>query len=113
MSEKCLVRIPKSKLQEKTPQGFTIEKSDRKFHGVVIKKGNHYFAYENRCCHLPVTLDLLDNDFLNEEGDAIQCHMHGAVYEMETGHCIAGPCLDAFLNKLQVIEEGEYLCVME
>ena len=31
--------------------------------------------------------------------------MHGAMYEIETGLCIGGPCLGARLDSLSFIEE--------
>jgi nitrite reductase/ring-hydroxylating ferredoxin subunit len=80
--------------------------------GFVVRKGNGYFAYQNLCKHLPVTLDLNDNSFFTHDKSNLQCQMHGAVYEMETGLCIGGPCEGARLNRLQLIDEGAQLVVV-
>ena len=106
-----ILRVPKKNFKEKKPQGFTTEIENKSFHGFIVKVAGGYFAFQNRCCHLPVTLDLLDNDFLNEEGNAIQCHMHGAVYDMQTGECTAGPCIGSRLTPLKVKEEKESICI--
>lgn len=58
-----------------------------------------------------MTLDLNDNDFFNHEKTHLQCHMHGAVYEIETGRCIEGPCVGANLAPLDFVEESQRLIV--
>lgn len=71
--------------------------------------GSRYYAYKNLCQHLPITLDLKDNNFFSHDKKYLQCQMHGAMYEIETGKCIAGPCLGGQLIVLALEEEGEYL----
>ena len=51
-----------------------------------------YYVYKNQCQHLPVELDWEDNDFFDETNKFIVCATHGALYEPQSGHCIAGPC---------------------
>lgn len=80
--------------------------------GFVVRKGKDYFAYQNLCKHLPVTLDLNDNSFFNHDKSHLQCQMHGAVYEMQTGLCIGGPCEGARLNPLKLVDEGTQLVVV-
>lgn len=78
--------------------------------GFVLKKGEKYLAYRNLCRHLPITLDLQDNSFLSRDKKSIQCHMHGALYDLESGLCTAGPCVGAKLLPLEVeVEEGRLL----
>jgi Rieske Fe-S protein len=43
------------------------------------------------------------------DGTVIQCYVHGALYEKETGHCIAGPCAGLALISLPVEIVGEYV----
>ncbi len=76
-----------------------------------MRKKGTYFPYLNRCRHLPVTLDLEDNQFFNHDQSALQCHMHGAVYEIETGLCVGGPCVGASLRALSFEEEGDQLVI--
>ena len=52
--------------------------------------GAHY-AYVNRCRHVPMAMDWIDNQFFAEEGRYLMCQTHNAYYEPATGECIAGP----------------------
>jgi nitrite reductase/ring-hydroxylating ferredoxin subunit len=96
--------------------------SSKKF---VIKPGGHaveaflvnyegaLYAYVNRCRHIALSLDWVDNRFFTEDGRHIICANHGATYEPKTGECIWGPCLGAFLQPvaLEIAEEKVYaLC---
>jgi nitrite reductase/ring-hydroxylating ferredoxin subunit len=48
-------------------------------------------AYVNRCRHVPLTLDWVENRFLDESGEYIVCATHGGLYRPDTGACVAGP----------------------
>ncbi len=48
-------------------------------------------AYVNRCRHVPMAMDWVDNQFFAEEGRYLMCQTHNAYYEPSTGECIAGP----------------------
>jgi len=69
------------------------------------------FAYLNVCKHLPVTLDLNDDNFFTFDKAFLQCHMHGAMYEIETGYCVGGPCLGARLDALSLAETEDELLI--
>ncbi|MDQ0137619.1 hypothetical protein J2T08_005563 [Neorhizobium galegae] len=32
--------------------------------------------------------------YLNGEGTHLACHSHGALFDIETGECVLGPCWD-------------------
>ena len=70
-------------------------------------------AYENRCRHIPISLDYGDGRFFSADGKTIVCQTHGAIYEPLSGECIAGPCPGAFLRKLpvEIASTGEILLV--
>jgi nitrite reductase/ring-hydroxylating ferredoxin subunit len=87
------------------------ERSTRKF--VANIDGNeeecflvHYegqfYAYVNRCCHVPITLDWVENRFFTADGRYLQCATHGARYLPDTGECVAGPPCGKFLRRLDV-----------
>ena len=98
------VRIAKKGLREAAARSFETKMRGQIFQGFVIFKGGKYFAYQNLCQHLPITLDLNDENFFNHERQFLQCHMHGALYEVETGLCVGGPCLGAKLIALEFEE---------
>jgi len=59
-------------------------------------------AYVNRCPHLSYPLNYLPDEFLTYDRRLIQCSMHGALFEKDTGLCISGPCLGRSLMALPV-----------
>lgn len=68
----------------------------------VISRDGQYYAYRNRCPHLGVELNWLEDQFLDLDDALIQCATHGALFIIESGECIAGPCLGASLPALKV-----------
>lgn len=64
---------------------------------IVVRQTEEIFVYLNRCPHRGVPLDWLPNDFLDHEGDFLRCAAHGALFLMDTGECVAGPCVGEFL----------------
>jgi nitrite reductase/ring-hydroxylating ferredoxin subunit len=75
--------------------------------GFVVRVPAGARAYVNRCAHVAYPLNCLPDRFL--DGAVIQCYVHGALYEKETGHCIAGPCAGLALISLPVEIVGEYV----
>jgi nitrite reductase/ring-hydroxylating ferredoxin subunit len=57
----------------------------------VINYGGTLFAYVNRCRHIPMAMDWVDNNFFAEHGRYLMCQTHNAYYEPDTGECISGP----------------------
>jgi len=57
----------------------------------VVNYHGHLHAYVNRCRHVPMAMDWVDNQFFAEEGRYLMCQTHNAYYEPATGECIAGP----------------------
>src|SRR5271167_558637 len=57
----------------------------------VINFNGELHAYVNRCRHVPMPMDWVDNQFFAEEGRYLMCQTHNAYYEPGSGECIAGP----------------------
>src|SRR5207247_4347103 len=70
-----------------------------------------YHAYLNRCAHVGPPLDLWPNEFFTEDGRALICSTHGAIYEPATGLCTAGPCVGDRLTPLPLTVEDATLVV--
>lgn len=58
----------------------------------VVERDGQYYGYRNRCPHLGVELNWLEDQFLDLDGALIQCATHGALFIIENGECVAGPC---------------------
>lgn len=57
---------------------------------VVNWRGEHY-AYVNKCRHVAMEMDWVENRFFDEDGEILLCPTHGACYAPDTGECVAGP----------------------
>jgi nitrite reductase/ring-hydroxylating ferredoxin subunit len=75
----------------------------------VINYHGHFHAYVNRCRHVPMAMDWVDNEFFAEQGRYLMCQTHNAYYEPATGECIAGPqsACGKYLYRVPIeIEQG-------
>lgn len=58
----------------------------------AVKRDGEVFVYRNSCPHLGIELQWLEDQFLDMDGALIQCSTHGALFTIDTGLCVAGPC---------------------
>ncbi len=75
----------------------------------LINFGGEFHAYVNRCRHVPMAMDWVDNQFFAEDGRYLMCQTHNAYYEPASGECIAGPptaCGKYLYRVLTEIEDG-------
>jgi nitrite reductase/ring-hydroxylating ferredoxin subunit len=77
---------------------FLLRSDGREIEAFLLNHDGRLYAYVNRCCHIPMTMDWVENQFLTEDGVYIQCATHGACYEPRNGECVAGPPLGRFLT---------------
>jgi nitrite reductase/ring-hydroxylating ferredoxin subunit len=84
-------------------RGFTVGQQEI----FVVRQAAEIRAYINRCPHTGVTLNWLPHQFLDLEERYIQCATHGALFRIENGQCIAGPCLGAFLEPVPLTLIGD------
>ncbi|HNP37225.1 MAG TPA: Rieske 2Fe-2S domain-containing protein [Woeseiaceae bacterium] len=98
MPELALGRL--DELKEYDCREFSIGAGDWPFRGFVVRKGNQVFAYENVCRHVGHPLNLTPDKFLSRDGQSIVCASHGALYEIDSGVCFAGPCQGKALQKV-------------
>jgi nitrite reductase/ring-hydroxylating ferredoxin subunit len=73
----------------------------------AINYHGRLYAYVNRCRHIPMAMDWVDNQFFAERGRYLMCQTHNAYYEPETGECIAGPrgACGKFLYRIPLLVE--------
>ena len=69
---------------------------------VVHKEGN-FFAYYNKCPHTGASLEWQEDQFLDLDKSLIQCATHDALFMIDSGKCIAGPCAGDTLQSLPLI----------
>ena len=86
---------------------FLLRCDGREIEGFVLYYGGAHHAYVNRCRHVPMGLDWVENQFFTEDGRFLQCATHGACYEPETGECVAGPPCGRTLYRIPLRVEGD------
>jgi nitrite reductase/ring-hydroxylating ferredoxin subunit len=76
----------------------------------VVRKAGALYAYDNACPHLGTPLNFLPDRFFDRDGRHLLCGTHGALFRVEDGCCIAGPCLGKSLRRVTIsLEAGEIL----
>jgi len=71
----------------------------------LVRIGGEVRAYVNRCPHRGSPLNWLPDRFLAEDREHAICATHGAVFRIEDGRCVAGPCRGEFLERVAVVVE--------
>jgi nitrite reductase/ring-hydroxylating ferredoxin subunit len=96
-----------TQLADPGSRAFAIGEGDWPLRGFVVRKGDEVFAYVNRCPHAGHPLNWRPDDFLTLDQTLILCRSHGAVFEMNSGRCVAGPCAGQSLRALRARIDGE------
>ena len=83
-------------------KSFQITNNDKLLDIFVIHKDSKFHAFVNRCPHTGINLEWQEDQFLDIEQNFIQCSSHGALFEIETGNCIHGPCAGDSLTPIDL-----------
>ena len=86
---------------------FTLRCEGNRVEAMLINFQGEHFAYVNRCRHVGISLDWVDNQFFTEDSRYLMCANHGATYEPKSGECIWGPCVGASLQGVPLEIAGE------
>ncbi|AJP71626.1 Rieske (2Fe-2S) protein [Sphingomonas hengshuiensis] len=79
-------------------RNFVIEMRAGRFHGFVVRRGDTLTGYVDRCPHMGVPMAQTLDEYLTGDGTLIQCSWHGALFRIDDGACVGGPCAGARLN---------------
>lgn len=75
---------------------------------ILVNWFGSIFAYLNHCPHAGWPLNFDPDKFLDDEGRYLQCSNHMALFEVEDGTCVAGPCPGEKLTPVEVqIRDGD------
>lgn len=94
-------------LQPGQTKKFVLLVNGREIECFLVNYDGQLFAYVNRCRHVPMTMDWIDNQFLTADGRYILCATHGAAYEPATGECIFGPPCGKVLARVPLTIQDE------
>ncbi len=74
----------------------------------LVRRGGRVYGYVNSCPHVGTPLELIDDRFLTRDGTLILCSTHGALFRIEDGYCVDGPCAGDRLEPLDVeLRDGQ------
>ena len=90
-------------------KGFEIGEGPQAFVFFIVRKGARIYAYENSCPHTGGPLDWTPDRFIDKQSGHLLCATHGAQFRVETGECLAGPCVGDRLRALHVSIDGEHI----
>lgn len=98
-----------------TARGFVLGQRAARQEVLVHRHGQDLRAYVNACPHVGTPLDWQPDRFMSPDGRHLQCATHGALFRVEDGLCVAGPCRGRRLTPVavrlvdglvQLVEEG-------
>lgn len=77
----------------------------------LIHKNGNFFAYYNKCPHTGANLEWQEDQFLDLDKELIQCATHDALFMIDSGECIAGPCTGDRLQSLPITIQADEIHV--
>lgn len=92
-----------SDLEEMQSIELTIE--ERKL--FAIRQDNQLYAYWNSCPHMGIPLNWMPEKFLDLDGVFLQCSSHGALFKIDDGECVGGPCVGDHLSPVSLKRDGD------
>ncbi len=89
-------------IEDPGAKGFKLKQGRKERLLFVVKKAGQAYAYENHCPHAGINLEWQEDDFLDINKEHIQCSVHGALFKIENGDCMGGPCNGQGLTAVEI-----------
>jgi len=96
-----------SEIANDTTRSFNVVTNQGPVELLLLKQQDTIRGYINSCPHLGIPLNWQPDEFLSLEGTHIQCSTHGALFNLDDGHCIAGPCTGQSLTAIDIEQQGD------
>lgn len=88
-------------------KGFAPEVAGTPLPMFVVRRGSEVWAYLDDCPHRRVPLAWSPDRYLDSTAAYILCANHGALFRIDDGLCVQGPCVERELMALGVtVEDG-------
>jgi len=89
-------------MAEGKAMGFAVPGQRRKV--IVLRYRGKLHGWLDSCPHYEggTPMAWKKNEYLNGEGTHLACHSHGALFDRETGECVAGACLGKRLTRVEL-----------
>ena len=98
---------PLDAIADGAARNFVLQMRAGRFHGFVVRRGDKVHGYVDRCPHAGVPLARTLDDYLTPDATLIACSWHGALFEIDGGVCVGGPCIGQALTAWPVtVQDG-------
>ncbi len=99
---------PLATIADGAARNFVLQLRAGRFHGFVVRRGEAVFGYVDRCPHMGVPMAQQLDQYLTPDGSLIACSWHSALFRIDTGECVGGPCTGQRLTPWPVVvAEGQ------
>lgn len=88
-----------------TTRKFLLPVAGERVEAFLVNVDGTLYAWVNRCRHVALTMDWVENRFLDDEGFVV-CATHGARYRPDTGECVLGPPIGKRLIRVPLRIDG-------
>jgi len=106
------ILCPLDEIASPGARGFRFRVEDAVFAGFVVRRDEVVVGYVDSCPHAGWPLAGPNGRFLTRENDLILCAGHAALFRIEDGAMVAGPCQDVALTPWPVRIEGSDIVVV-
>jgi nitrite reductase/ring-hydroxylating ferredoxin subunit len=79
---------------------------------LVARRDGQVHVYVNWCPHLGIELNYQPDEFFDLDHHFLQCANHGALFEVESGLCVLGPCKGNTLKKVEFLVEAGNIVIL-
>jgi nitrite reductase/ring-hydroxylating ferredoxin subunit len=94
-------------IEDGQAKGFTLSDGPDPREIFVVREDGRVFGYLNSCPHLGTPLNWDGDRFISDDSGLILCATHGALFEIEDGECVSGPCAGQALEAVPVALDAE------
>lgn len=81
---------------------------------LVVRTDEGVYAYRNHCPHAGAPMEWQPDQFLDYSQSYIQCGLHGALFQIESGYCVGGPCQGRSLESFPIeVRDGLLIALQD
>ncbi len=88
-------------------RNYVVQMRAGRFHGFVVRRGDKVHGYVDRCPHMGLPLAQQLDEYFTPDGGLIACSWHSALFRVDDGACVGGPCTGAALTPWPVHVEND------
>ena len=80
---------------------------------ILVLRDGQVHAWQNICPHLGINLEFNPDEFMDSENYYLICSNHGALFRVEDGECVSGPCQGESLLPVAISTENGDIVLKE